>query len=114
MKRGKDKSGKNTKFAIIFFVLIAIIVVSSLIYKTISLINRSRFDSHNRFNILVSDNKDIKVLSFAPNENLISALKIKSSKNNLDIYKFLEIPIDAKILTDSENFNKDILNLKKK
>ena len=108
MKRGKSKPGKNTKFAIIFFAMIAIVVASSLIYKTASLIQRSRFDNHHRFNVLASDNKDMKILSFAPDENSISVLKIKGSKNNLDIYKFLGIPIDAKILTDRENFNKDI------
>lgn len=111
MKRGKSKSGKNTKFAIIFFVLIGVIVMSSLIYKAVSLVARSRFDNHHRFNVLLSDSKNIKILSFAPDENLISSLQIKDSNNNLDIYKFLEIPIDATILTDSENFNKDIPSL---
>ncbi|MBI2031820.1 MAG: LytR C-terminal domain-containing protein [Candidatus Levybacteria bacterium] len=111
MKKKKDLSGKNTKFAIIFFAFIALIVFASLVYKTILLIGRSRFDSDNKFNVLVWDNKNIKVLSFSPDKGSISVLRIEGDRGEIDIYKFLEIPLDAHISTDSKNFNNDIKQL---
>ncbi|MEM4230728.1 MAG: LytR C-terminal domain-containing protein [Candidatus Pacearchaeota archaeon] len=110
MKRKKD-SGKNTKFAIIFFGILIFIIFASLLYKTILLIGDSRFDGNHRFNVLVWDNKNIKVLSFSPEENIISVIRIQGERGGLDIYKFLEIPLDAHIITNNDNFNKDIKKL---
>lgn len=108
MKKKKKKTGKSTKFAIIFFVLIAFIVLVSLLFKIIVLIGQSRFDSRYRFNVLVWDNKNVKVFSFSPETDSISALLIRGDRRGLDLYKFLEIPIDAHIATNRNYFNKNI------
>jgi len=110
MKRKKNP-GKNTKIAIVFFVIILFVVFLSLLHKAILLISESKFDGDHRFNILVWNKKNIKVLSFSPSEDKITILRIQGEKGGIDIYKFLEIPLDAHISTDYNNFNKNIKQL---
>ncbi|MCL6096149.1 MAG: LytR C-terminal domain-containing protein [Patescibacteria group bacterium] len=111
MKRKKSKNGKNTKFAIIFFALVAGITVFSLLFKVLLLINQSRFDNQHRFTISVWDNKNPEVISFSPNSHSISILKLDGDARSLNLYRFLEIPIDARIKADFINTSENASTL---
>lgn len=111
MKRKKSKSGKNTKFAFIFFALVAGIAVFSLLFKVVLLINQSRFDNQHRFTISVWDNKNLEVISFSPNSHSISIVKLDGGVKNLNLYRFLEIPIDARIQADFINISESVPTL---
>ncbi len=105
MKRKKKKSSKNTKLAFIFLALVVGIVVFSLIFKIVALISESQFDNAHRFTISLSNNRNLEVVSFSPQTRSISILKLDGNKN-LNLYRFLEIPIDADMHSDSIDFKK--------
>ncbi len=104
MRRKKGKSS-NTKLAVIFFVLFFFIIFSSLIFKLINVIAQSHFDNYHRFTIAVFNktaaSKDVQVISFSPSSRSISILNLEGETNNLNIYRLLEVPIDAQVVSNS-------------
>lgn len=99
MKRKKklDSGLNSTKVAIIFFAFVFIVILVSLIFKGVFILSKSRFDSDNRFTISVSNDKDLKIISFSPKSQSISVLKIEGEIRTLNINRFLAIVIDSEV-----------------
>lgn len=105
MRAKKLTSGLNsTKIAIIFFAFVFIVILVSLIFKGVFIVNKSQFDSENRFTISVTNGKDLEIISFSPKGQKISVLKIEGETKSLNINRFLAIVIDGEV--------KSLLNIK--
>ena len=103
--RKKESALSNTKIAIIFFIFLAFIVSVSLIFKTILVVRAGQFDGSKRFNLTVSDNKNIEVMSFAPPAKTIAVFKLSKNIGSYEAGQFLEIPIDGFITSNSLDLN---------
>lgn len=100
MKRKKrTPKPESIRLAFVFFVLVALFIAISLVFRVSVLVANSKFDSANRFNVKVQNSKDIMILSFSPRSQSISALDIQKASRELSINKFLAIPIDGYITT---------------
>ncbi len=112
MRRKKTDSGfGKAKAAIFFAVFIILVVLFSLIFKVIKIVERSRFDNYHRFTISVANKQKTEVVSFLPSEKKISVLKIigaLGSNSQSDLNKFLEIPLDARVENNNLNLDSEV------
>ena len=112
MRKKKVRVEKhNAKIAIIFFVFVVSIVFASLIFKAVLILRQSNFDGNHRFTISVSNQKKLTIISFSPSTNSISVLKLDGEIKNLDVNRFLEIPIDGFVKASSLETNRDVATL---
>jgi len=72
---------------------------------------QSRFDGINRFNISVSNSKNLKVVSFSPNSDSISVLNLNGEIKKLNASVFLALPIDGFVEAEFLDFNNDVSGL---
>lgn len=107
----KQIAVSNTKIAIIFFVLLAVFVVVSLIFKLVLLVGQGQFDSSKRFTLSITNGKDIKIVSLSPATKSISVLKLKNRIRFSDAGRFLKIPIDGFATSNSLDVNQEINSL---
>lgn len=102
--RKKKFSSHNLKFATLFSLLVAGLILFSLILRLFFIVGASRFDGGNSLTIL-SDAKVKQVINFSPREKSISILTIETFKNP----KEYEIPVEAKFRSEdvisSENIS---------
>ena len=108
MRRKKEDSGfGRAKAAIFFAVFIILVVLFSLIFKVLKIVEQSRFDNYHRFTISVANNQKTAVISFLPSDKKIWVFKIdgdlENSQNALN--RFLEVPIDARVGNSSLDLN---------
>src|SRR3989344_5580201 len=82
IKKARVKKN-NTKFAVLFVLFVFVIILISAVLKVASVIRQSKFDGNNRFTISVSNNKNLEVISFSPNNHSISTLRIEDGKKDL-------------------------------
>lgn len=95
----KKQSSSNTKFAFLFFIFITFIVLSSLIYKGITLVKESRFSNH-RFTVGITNGKNYTFFSFSPKSRQISVLRIKEGIGSTNLQKILAVYADGHIALD--------------
>lgn len=102
--RKKQKKESNLKLVIIFCLLVFFLITCSLLIRFFSILSKSYFDGEHRFTISVSNNillSDKAVLSFSPETNSISYLKVKNFNRNVG--KYLKTPIDGNINFTEKN-----------
>lgn len=105
-----NNSQQSLKTAFIFVILVAVLIVISLIFKIIYVINQSKFDGAHRFTIAIYNDQKVNVLSFSPENYSVSGLEITSKSKNLrdfDIVKNLAIPIDGIVKYKVSNIKTD-------
>lgn len=100
----KYKKEGNMKLAGLFVLLVLVLVIASIFFKTIFLIKDSKFDGNHKINVEFVANKKITVVSFSPSNKALSLLLIKNEIDS-NLSKSLGIPIDGKI-TIKENLEK--------
>lgn len=107
MKRKKVNVKKNnTKIAVFFVIFVCLVILTSFILKATYVVQQSRFDGDSRFTISISNNKKLQILSFSPNTNSISIIKLAGEIENLNIRQLLAIPIDGFVQADFLDINK--------
>jgi hypothetical protein len=111
MKKQKESALSNTRIAIVFFVFLSFIIGISLIFKIVNVIERGQFDGYRRFTLVVTNGKNIKVISLSPNLKNIVVFKLKDNLNPLEAGKLLEVPIDGYVTLNSLNINQKISSL---
>ncbi len=112
MSRKKVKTQKhNTKIAVFFVIFVCLIILGSVILKAVHLVSQGNFDGSNRFTISISSNKNFKILSFSPNTRSISVLKLDGKIKNLNVNKFLGIPIDGFVKAGFLETDRDVASL---
>lgn len=110
-KKQVNSGGKSATIAIKFFLIVLVFILISLIFKTFILIGKSRYLNQNQFTISVYGNKYFKILSLSKKSKTISVLKINSANANLNIGRFLGIPIDGKITIAKDIESVNVPNL---
>lgn len=99
--RKKKQKNSNLNIAIGFSLLVLGLILLSLLFKGILLVEQSRFDGSNSFSVLFSDKDKNQVVYFSPQNPSISILDINGYNPN-SIGKALEIPIDGKVTLDDQ------------
>lgn len=101
----RSKSGKNLKLAGLFLALVLGLIIVSVLFKFLMIVKASGFDgSHNFIVSFVGEDKT-QIVSFSPQSKTLSILNIDSKYNHNDLARFLEIPIDGTIVSQSPNRN---------
>ncbi len=111
MKKQETSAFSNTKIAIVFFVFLIFFVVLSLIFKIVLVVRAGQFDDSKRFNLYISDNKNLEVISLSGGTKNISIFKLNKNIKSEEAGRFLEIPIDGFILSSSLNLDQKINSL---
>lgn len=106
MKRKKQQQGKTLKFAIIFCLGVLFLILMSIGVKSLFLIKNSSFDGVNRFNVGIFQSNQTSVVSFSPQNHIITVLNLKGKLANTNLSQYLELPIDATITTENATFDK--------
>lgn len=101
MARQKESQPNNAKIAIVFFIFLGVIAGISLIFKIILIVRAGQFDDSRRFTISVSDNKSVEVMSLSPSSKTIAIFKLDKGIKLADTGRFLKIPIDGFIASNS-------------
>jgi len=104
MPRKKKDQGKSTKIGIYFFAFIFGVISISLFLKGFLILRNSRFQDDSRFNFLITNARKSEVVSFLPQKHSVSVLKVEGNAKN--IYKFLEVPVDGEIKSNSLDLDK--------
>lgn len=99
--RKKKQKNSSLNIAVGFSLLVLGLILLSLFFKSILLVEQSRFDGSNSFSILFSEKSKNQVVYFSPQSPLISILDINGYDQN-SIGKTFEIPIDGKVTLDEE------------
>ncbi|MBI2613307.1 MAG: LytR C-terminal domain-containing protein [Candidatus Levybacteria bacterium] len=97
----KESRLRNTKIAIIFFVLLAFFVGLSLIFKIVLVVRAGQFDESRRFNLAVSNNKSTEIMSLSGSSKAIAVFKLNRNIGSREAGRLLEIPIDGFIESSS-------------
>ncbi|MBI2195989.1 LytR C-terminal domain-containing protein [Candidatus Daviesbacteria bacterium] len=110
MKRKKKKEeGQTLRLVFVFFVLVGLLLVGSVLVKLATVIEKSRFDGAHRFTVEFTskDKPFTKVVSFAPDTRSISIITVQNAAAIPQISKFLGIPIDTRVRLNNR-YNEDI------
>ncbi|MEK6852560.1 MAG: hypothetical protein AABX59_01645 [Nanoarchaeota archaeon] len=105
----KKKSGKNTLLAIIFFILIICAILASVLINVLLVVKSSMFGIGPTFSIFVSNGRQNEILTFHKDQNSISVFRIDDRVG--DIYKFVEVPIEAIYYSDNLNLSQSASRL---
>lgn len=105
MKR-KKKQVNTLRLAIIFCSSVLVLIVISLVFKTLVLIKDSNFDGTNRFNVEILQDNKVSVVSFSPLTHSITILNLKGKPANSNLSQYLELPIDGVIETKDISLDK--------
>ncbi|MDO8620767.1 MAG: LytR C-terminal domain-containing protein [Candidatus Levybacteria bacterium] len=112
MRRKKTDSGfGRAKVAIFFAVFVILVVLFSLIFKVLKIVEQSKFDNYHRFTISVANNRKTEVISFLPSDKKIWVIKIDGdlqSNSQNDLNRFLEITTDARVENSSLNLDNEV------
>ncbi|MBI4089754.1 MAG: LytR C-terminal domain-containing protein [Candidatus Levybacteria bacterium] len=108
MTKKKKVKYSNTKIAIVFFVLLAVIIGISLLFKLVLIVRQGQFDASKRFTLSVSNNKNLEVISLSPSTKSIVVFKLNKNIALFKAAQFLEIPIDGRIIANSLDLNQKI------
>ena len=105
MTKKKESRLRNTKIAIVFFVILLFFLSLSLVFKIVLIVRAGQFDDSKRFNLTISDNKKIKVISLSGNSKTITVFELRGNIGSKEAGQLLEIPVDGFILSSSLDLN---------
>lgn len=114
MKKKREQAVNNTKIAIIFFIILLFFVSLSLVFKMVLVVRAGQFDGSKRFNLTISDNKNLELMSLAPAAKTITIFKLNRNIGSYEAGQLLETPIDGFMLSSSLDLSEkpDLLFLK--
>ena len=101
MTKQKESGLRNTKIAIIFFIILLFFVSLSLVFKMVLIVRAGQFDGSKRFNLAISDNKNFKVMSLLGSAKTITIFNLNGNIGSYGAGQLLEIPIDGFIISSS-------------
>jgi len=110
MTKQKASALRNTKIAIVFFVFLAFIVGLSVTFKIVGIIKDGQFDSSKRFNLAITNGRNIEVMSFSNSKN-IAVFKLDKNIKLFEAGRILEVPIDGFIDLSTLDLNQKINSL---
>lgn len=105
MNKRKESRLRNTRIAIIFFIILLFFVSLSLVFKIVLVVRAGQFDGSKRFNLTISDNKNLEVMSLSRSTKSIAIFKLNKNIGSYETGQFLKIPIDGFVLSKSLDLN---------
>ena len=99
----KKREG-NIKLATAFIFLVFCLIILSMLYKFFVTLRESKFDGAHKF-VVAFVGRQTTVVSFSPQTNSISSLKIDTRVNPVGISGFLEAPIDGMIFINKNSIS---------
>lgn len=111
IRKKREFKKHNTKIAVFFVIFVLLIILGSIVFKTVKIIGESKFDGRNRFTIKVSNSKNLQILSFSPSSDSISVLDLEGDVEELNLNKYLAIPTDGFIEADFLDLDDDLSSL---
>ena len=118
MRENKKSKNKSLRLAVYFGFLVFLIIATSIVFKGIELVQRSKFDGKHRFTIAVLGDQKSVLLSVAPGQGSFVIVEIPRAFSISDLKK-MSVPVDAYITSSSDSlskksfFTKSILTLSK-
>lgn len=100
-KHNKD----NLRLAGIFIAVVILLIIVSMIFKFFLVVKDSKFDATHRFIVAFLENNGTEVVSFSPQTNSISMLKVDSKLNVNNLSSELDVPVDGIIFTGDTVIN---------
>lgn len=97
MKRKKQQPS-NLGLAVLFCFLVFGLILISLIFKTLILFEKSKFNGSNTISILFNEKNNEQIVYFSPQTPSISILTLKGYDQNVG--RALEIPIDGRAYSE--------------
>ena len=101
----QEQAISNTKIAIMFFMILLFLVSLSLVFKMVLVVRAGQFDGSKRFNLTISDNKNLEVMSLAPPAKTIAVFKLNKNIGSYEAGQLLKVPIDGFMLSNSLDLN---------
>lgn len=101
MKKAKKENIKSFNLALYFGLLVLLIIIISISFKTIDIIRKSEFDSKNRFTVAVLNDKNVDLISVNPSRGEQTGIRVENagSLNAIDNYS---IPVDVFVESESD------------
>ncbi len=103
----KKQHDSTVKFAVLFIVIVAALILISVIVKAVITVKNSSFDGEHRFNLGIIQKNEASVVSFSPANGSITILNLKGNLQSKSLSQFLELPIDATLKTKNLVINKN-------
>ena len=101
MKKAKKENIKSINLALYFGLLVLLIIIISISFKTIDIIRKSEFDSKNRFTVAVLNGKNLDLISVDPSIGQQTGIRVENAKS-LDSIDEFSIPVDVFVESDSD------------
>ncbi len=101
MRKAKKETIKSYNLALYFGLLILLIIIISVAFKTFDIVRKSEFDRKNRFTVAVLNDKNVDIITVSPQTGEQSGIRLEDAKSlsAIDIYS---IPVDVFVETDSD------------
>jgi hypothetical protein len=107
----KNKNETNLGLAGLFVLLVLGLIILSLLLKVFFVFKNSKFDGSHNFIVGFVGPTKTKLVSFNPQNKIMSTVNINISLDNDMLAKTLEIPVDGIIKTPNNLQDKDIASL---
>lgn len=92
----KAKKPKALQIAVLFFVIVGLLILLSLLVKAVLIVTRSHFDGQHQFVLQVDENKSTSmVVIFAPDTHTISLLTLSGVDAAHSALTTIGLPVDA-------------------
>ena len=101
----KKKQSNSLNLAGIFIGIVILIIFLSFLFKLVSLMQQSHFDSKHTYNLeVIKDNKK-SIISFSPQNKSISILHIQDSQKINDLKTYIGVLVDGELILKNQDFN---------
>jgi hypothetical protein len=118
-KKQSIQKNNNLRLGYYFGFIVAVIIITSIIFKTVEVIRNSKFDGNNHINVVLLSKDSAQIFSFLPKDKKINYLKINES-TSIESLKQKGIPIDGLVVSSQPStdnpkntFKKILLNYRK-
>ncbi len=101
MKKAKKENIKSINLALYFGLLVLLIIIISVSFKTIDIIRKSEFDSKNRFTVAVLNDKNVDLISVNPSSGEQYGIRVENA-GSLDVINEFSIPVDVFAKSNSD------------
>lgn len=101
MRKAKKETIKSYNLALYFGLLILLIIIISVAFKTFDIIRKSEFDRKNRFTVAVLNDKNVDIITVSPKTGEQFGIRLENAQSLSVVDKF-SIPVDVFVETNSD------------
>ncbi len=101
MRKAKKETIKSYNLALYFGLLILLIIIISVAFKTFDIIRKSEFDLKNRFTVAVLNDENVDIITVSPKTGEQFGIRLENAQSLSVVDKF-SIPVDVFVETNSD------------